>query len=395
MNIAIVARELNRITGTPIHIQMLCRYLCQRGHEVHLITMCEIHEDLDFSVCHVHRAEDEPGLSPFEKTRRLADTVLTISNQYSIEVIHAHYTHAIMAGVLNKIYNGPPVVVTLHGGEILMLETPWKYRLLRIGIQESDLVIAVSKACLSQTKKMLGIEPHSSRIIPDAIDPQMFQIKTDRDEIRESIQISPEAILGVFVGRLTAIKGVNLLVKAAGEILQRYEHCSFLFIGDGDLKLSLQQEAKKQGHQKRLQFIGYQPHVYVPSYLDAADFVVVPSLWEACGTIVLEALAAGKPIIASNAGGIPEIIQHRKNGLLFQRDDCQNLITTISDFLEADSSFLKMLSTNALKTASDFTYSKMTQKIEEAYQEAIRLHSQRVQEINPSTSAFFSDVCGV
>lgn len=149
MNIGIAVRDLSKISGTPIHVEMLCRYLVQVGHNVHLVTMTEIHKDMDFSGCHIHQAKDADGLSSYEKMQRFSEKLIDVTNRYALEIIHTHYTHAVLAGVLNKIFNNIPFVVTLHGGETLMMHTPWKYQLFKVGLQAAEIIISVSKAYLS------------------------------------------------------------------------------------------------------------------------------------------------------------------------------------------------------------------------------------------------------
>ena len=376
MNIGITVRDLSKISGTPIHVEMLCRYLKQVGHTVHLITMADIHKDMDFSGCHIHQAKDEKDLSSYEKMQRFSEKLIDVSNRLSLDIIHAHYTHGILAGVLNKIFHNIPFVFTLHGGETLMMQTPWKYHLFKMGLQEAETVISVSKAYLSITEEVFGIRINRPRVIHDAIYTKKFQqVNIDRNQVRASIQINPEATLGVFIGRLDAIKGPQLIIEAAAKVLPHRSELYFLFVGTGDMKLLLLERVRKQKMEKHFRFIGYQPHESIPNYLAAADFVILPSLWEAFGISMIETLSVGKPLIASNVGAIPEVIKHGQNGFLFQSNNSQHLAEAILNFLDADANYVETISANALKTAYEFDWSQIGPKIEKTYQETINLHS--------------------
>jgi glycosyltransferase involved in cell wall biosynthesis len=148
----------------------------------------------------------------------------------------------------------------------------------------------------------------------------------ERARVRAGLEIASEDITVVFVGRLVPQKGVHHLLTVAELLADREPAIRFLVVGDGTLRTELEEEARRAGLGS-VQFLGERHDV--PHLLAAADLVVVPSEWEPFGIVNLEAMAAGRPVIAFATGGIPEIVLDGETGLLVPHRDSLALAKAI------------------------------------------------------------------
>jgi len=135
----------------------------------------------------------------------------------------------------------------------------------------------------------------------------------------------------VFVGRLVRAKGVQLLVEAMARL--RTPGVDLVFVGDGPERPAVERLARRLGIDDRLHITGFVPHRRVPAVLASADLLVLPSVYEELGTVLIEAMHAGLPVVATCVGGIPEAIEHGVTGLLVEPGDAAGLATAIDSVL--------------------------------------------------------------
>jgi glycosyltransferase involved in cell wall biosynthesis len=135
----------------------------------------------------------------------------------------------------------------------------------------------------------------------------------------------------VFVGRLVRAKGVDLLVQAAARL--RTPGVDVVFVGDGAQRSDVERLARRLGVHDRVHVTGFVPHARVPAVLASADLLVLPSRYEELGTVLVEAMHAGLPVVASRVGGIPEAVEHGVSGLLVAPGDVGELAGAIDAVL--------------------------------------------------------------
>lgn len=140
----------------------------------------------------------------------------------------------------------------------------------------------------------------------------------------------------LYIGRFDIGKGVDYLIGAIPRVMKYNNNCSFLFVGDGTIRPKMEELARKLGVSEHTIFEGFVPHKDTNKYYQQCDIVAVPSVWhEPFGRSLIEAMACGKPVIATRVGGISEVISHGENGLLIEpansEDLAKALITLIND----------------------------------------------------------------
>src|SRR5215211_6329433 len=168
----------------------------------------------------------------------------------------------------------------------------------------------------------------------------------------------------LFVGRLAPQKGVSTLVEAAG--LLKDSSAQVLLVGDGPERSKLERHAERLGVDDRLHFVGFFAHERLPAVFAHADLLVLPSLYEELGTVLLEAMQAALPIVASRTGGIPDVIEDGVNGMLVPPGDPEALARAI-DRLLADRALANRLSEGAQKRGKDYDWEVLAGRVLQVY----------------------------
>lgn len=202
----------------------------------------------------------------------------------------------------------------------------WQLLLVRSTIPLADAVILNSRAVSAFAVAAEGVHPDKLVYIPNGIDIDAFTNSIDRTQLRAELGLLPEHLLIGSVGRMTRQKGFDILLEAI--TLCRRADFDLLLIGAGDEQVALQRQACVAGIAARIHFAGYRRDV--PSLLGALDLYVHPARFEGMPNALLEAMAAGCPIIATNVDGNSELITDGSYGWLVPPDDPSALATALA-----------------------------------------------------------------
>lgn len=226
------------------------------------------------------------------------------------QLIDAHYFYpdGVAAALLGRWFN-LPVVITARGSDINQIaEYTWPRQLIRWAAKRAAGVIAVS-AALRDRLVGLGVPDSKIRVLRNGVDLQRFR-PVNIDQAREQTGGVGHTLL--YVGHLKQGKGIALAVEA----LKSMPDTRLVIVGDGVLRNNLESWARECGVDDRVRFVGSRPHEELLYYYAAADALLLPSEREGMPNVVLEALACGTPVIATNVGGIPEVVSVPETGLL-------------------------------------------------------------------------------
>jgi predicted dehydrogenase/glycosyltransferase involved in cell wall biosynthesis len=193
----------------------------------------------------------------------------------------------------------------------------------RAAIQTLDRMIVVSEAS-AETYRNNGIQNHKLAVIANGISPA--PIRRRREVTRRELGIKPERALVLSVGRLTPQKAHCILIEAASRIISKEPEAAFLLVGDGPEYASLATNVERLGLSRSVTLLGHRDDV--PDLLDAADLFVLPSLFEGMPLVLLEAIAAGVPVVATRIGGIVEVLG-RDHPFLVEPNDGSELAEMI------------------------------------------------------------------
>jgi glycosyltransferase involved in cell wall biosynthesis len=238
------------------------------------------------------------------------------------DVIHAHWTLAGMAAWLGCILQRRPLALTLHGSDIFMApRIPGVAWLTRAILLRSQQVITNSRA-LAEAGMALGAPPERLEIIPIGINVEAFRPGTE-----------PREPLLLFVGSLIERKGVRVLLEAAAQVFQQLPTYRLAIVGEGPLRAAVEQQAQASGIASQVEFVGPQTQAEVSGWMRRARLFVLPSLEEAFGVVLLEAMASGTPCVATQVGGIPELVMPG-TGILVPPGDAPALAAAMVQALE-------------------------------------------------------------
>lgn len=253
-----------------------------------------------------------------------------------IDVVHAHWIlpQGFLAYLCKKLFN-VPYVATAHAGDVFPLKNKFFRLLSNLAIKNSDFCTANSTYTKKELKKISGSK--SIRLIPMGVDVNQFAGKSKNMGLSEKLGIKKEFILSV--GRLVEKKGTKYLIMAMRAVVEKFPNAKLIIVGDGPERNSLEALTKKLGLGRNVIFAGKISSNNLPEFYSSADLLVGPSIitesgdTEGLGVVFLEALASGTCVIGSDVGGIPDIIEHNKTGLLVRQKDSKQLAAAISRLL--------------------------------------------------------------
>ncbi|MCK5512598.1 MAG: glycosyltransferase family 4 protein, partial [Thermodesulfovibrionia bacterium] len=195
-------------------------------------------------------------------------------------------------------------------------------------------------------------------------------ISIDAGKKRNELRVGQDTMLVGMIGRLEPVKGPEYFIEAIYFITEKFPEVRFLIAGDGALRNELEFRCKKLNIFDKLIFTGWREDV--PEILSVLDIVVVPSLNEAVGRILIEAGACGKPVVATRVGGIPEVVQDNQTGILVPPRDAYELARAVISLLEDKNKRQKMGETAKNWVDDKFSASRMVKGFSDLYDEMQR-----------------------
>jgi N-acetyl-alpha-D-glucosaminyl L-malate synthase BshA len=295
--------------------------LARRGHQIHFITY-----DSPFRLrgyaerVFFHQVETRMGRYPlfdhFPYTLALASKQYEVVLQERLEVLHVHYAipHATTAYLARQMLNGEwplKVITTLHGTDITLVgQESSFYGITKFSIEQSNAVTAVSTYLRDETYRAFGCVSCDVRVIPNFVNLQEYRPA----EPAARPQVAPVGHKVIsHVSNFREVKRVKDVVRVFARI-QRAMPATLIMIGDGPERMDAENEARELGVNADVRFLGRLDSV--ASLLQGSDLFILPSQTESFGLAALEAMACGAPVVATRAGGLPEVIDDGVNGIL-------------------------------------------------------------------------------
>jgi len=295
----------------------------------------------------------------------LLPEIRRLHEQHPVHVIHAHSAlpcgHA--ASLLSRELK-IPFVVTVHGldafssRQVTGYAGKWCVRVSQSVYRTACSVICVSERVRSQVIEGAGARVNTT-VLYNGVDPEMFAPP----------ESEPEAPVVLSVGNLIPVKGHELLLRACGAIRDRFPQLSLEIIGDGPEQAHLQRLAGEQGLTGRVHFRGRQSRREVAEAMRRATIFALPSRYEGLGCVYLEAMSAGRPVVACLGQGIDEVIEPDMNGCLIDADDLQGLIDTLARLLQQAELRRRMGDTARRTILHGYTLAEQAARLFQVYRE--------------------------
>lgn len=353
--------------------------MAERGHDVHIISYAAPFRFRAFTTrLKLHEVEVSAyplfRYPPYDLA--LANTILEVAEDEGLDLIHAHYAvpHAISAHLAREMLceagKHVRIITTLHGTDVTIVGQERGYRrITRFGIEQSDAVTAVSDNLANESAQLLGVPRERIQVIPNFVDTDRFQPEVNAE--RRAMLALPGEKIVMHISNFREVKR-PLDVIEAFSLIPDSVRARLIMIGDGPLIRACKDRAHALGVGEHVRFIGT---VDTPwELLPQADVFLLPSQTESFGLVALEAMSCGVPVVASNAGGLPEVVTPGETGYLCEVGNVAEMGDRLAQLLSDDA----LRATMGLRcreiALTRFSKEALTQKWEDFYTEVMNIN---------------------
>ena len=350
--------------------------LAQRGHEVHFISY-----DQPFRLAHFHERvffhevemEDYPLFKHPPYTLALAVALHDAARKYELDLVHVHYAipHATSAWVACEMLQGErdlKIVTTLHGTDITLVGLhPSFQAITQFSILRSHGLTAVSEFLKRETIRDFSVPEDRIEVVPNFVDTRIYRPGLKPCH-RATLAPEGEKIV-MHISNFRPVKRVEDVIEVFASILKKIPS-RLVLVGDGPDRPRARLKVEELGLQDRVVFLGeYTP---VQELLSCADLFLLPSKSESFGLAALEAMACGSPVIASRAGGLPEVIIDGETGYLCEPGDIDDMGAAGVRVLGDDKHWKELSDTGRSLAVKNFSSERIVPDYEEYYRRVLR-----------------------
>ncbi len=321
------------VCGSENHLLTLLPKLDKKKYDLSLILLVEENKLLEdyarqFEIAGI---PVEKIIIKYDLDPLLVLKLYRLLQRLDCQILHTHLIHADLYGTSAGVLKRAPIIVSTKHNDNLFRNS-WFYAFLdRMAARFSDQTIVISEALRKFFVEIEKIDPSMIKRIYYGLDlpgPVEAQHSKNKCFIREEFQIASKAPLIGIVGRLILQKGHVFLLDAFAKLLQTFSDARLLVVGDGYLREELHAKTISLGISGSVIFTGFRNDI--PAIMNSIDILVQPSLWEGFGLVLLEAMSANTPIVATRVSAIPEIVVDGETGLLVAPGNVDGLVDAIS-----------------------------------------------------------------
>lgn len=288
--------------------------------------------------------------------------------QERIDLLHTHLYHPNMYGRLAAFREGIPVVCTVHN---IYVRPKLHRRLINRWLAEKTArIIAVSSRVRDDILRYDRVQSSKVLVVPNGVEMARFAPSLTRQRARERLGITDDRYIIGTLGRLETQKGLPYLIEALRLLSESGNRAFLLIVGSGREEGRLREMVSRCGLEDCVQFLGMRRDV--PEIHRVMDVFVLPSLWEGLPIALLEAMASGLPVVATPVGGIPEVIQNGKNGLLVPKEDPVALAEALLKIRQSPL-WAEELGREGRETVRErYSHRRVAEHVMEIYRESLR-----------------------
>ncbi len=349
--------------------------LARRGHEIHFITYASPFRLRGYAEgVYFHEVDTRMGRYPlfdhFPYTLALASKQHEVAMRERLDVLHVHYAvpHATTAYLAREMLEGQwplKVITTLHGTDITLVgQESSFYAITKFSIERSDAVTAVSNFLRDETHRAFGCGTCDIRAIPNFVN--LAEYRPADDGRCEGLAPEDHRIL-THVSNFREVKRVRDVIRVFARV-RRAMPATLLMVGDGPDRTDAENEARELGVSEDVRFLGRLDTV--ANLLQSTDLFILPSQTESFGLAALEAMACGAPVVATRAGGLPEVVDDGVNGILEPVGSVEAMGRRAVELLRDPARHAEMRAA-AIARAHDFSADRIVPMYEALYREVI------------------------
>lgn len=374
--------------GAETHVYEITKRLIVNGHEVEVFTS-DLYKEIPFQRMKKHDGQyDGIRVHHFRAYTLGGDlhyvmmpSMFLPMLRYECDIIHVHsygYFHVNIASFKRSIQPNIKMVFTPHfhpawsmwGGEKRKkIRRIYDRFISRFVIANTDAIIGVSSHEIQHMRE-LGLDMSKVHIIPNGIDTKLFNPPPQAEKFLDAYNIEKgDKKIVLYVGRLASNKGLDILVRSAKLILKNQPNTLFVLVGsDAGERSRIERMINGLGLNNNFILTGHikDPEIFRAAYT-ACDIFVLPSEYEAFGIVLLEAMACGKPCVATRVGGVSEVVEDGRTGVLVEYGDVHALAKAISYLLDKDDIRMKMGQYGRNRVLKNFDWDVIVSRIEKVY----------------------------
>jgi D-inositol-3-phosphate glycosyltransferase len=378
--------------GMNVYILQVAQALGNIGIQIEIYTRKHKEDkrivvQLSKNVRVIHIPQKEKDI--YKDIQNFSNLVIQFINQSNLkyDLIHGHYYYSSLVGIKLKQKLKIPLVTTFHTLGVLKqiyggIHDRKRIRSEEYIIKETDRIFVFTQIEKNDLIDHYHAQSDKIRIIPPGVNHSLFYPHNKKIS-RKKLDLHPTKKIILFIGRIDPIKGITFLIESIAHLVQMnpvFKNKFLVLLVGGDVKSREFQNNKEVIQIKKLiyekdldccvRFISSQPHHILPLYYSSSDLVVMPSVYESFGLVVLEAMATGAPVIATKVGGLQYLISDKHTGRLFESRNIPQLANIINELFSDEKQRLR-LGKSAQKQSLNFCWDKQAIKILKEYKTLI------------------------
>jgi glycosyltransferase involved in cell wall biosynthesis len=295
---------------------------------------------------------------------QVVNHMLEICRKERVQIWHGHDYKSNALGLLLRRFWPMRLVTTVHGWVQQTRRTPLYYWMDRLCLPRYEVVICVSpdlhERCLAA-----GVPKNRCVLIENGVDTSEYRRRGHVREAKKNLGMAPDRFLVGAVGRLSAEKGFDILIRAVDNLVRQGLDLELAIVGEGDEKTNLQNLIAELGCSDRIRLLGYRSDM--PAVYEAMDVYALSSLREGLPNVLLEAMASEVPVVATRIAGVPRLIQSEQNGVLVEPGSTEDLTREVGRLL-GDQELRFRLRTSGRRTVeANYSFALRMKKIQSIY----------------------------
>jgi N-acetyl-alpha-D-glucosaminyl L-malate synthase BshA len=355
--------------GSGVVATELGKHLAERGHEISFVSyetplrLGTLPERVSY---HEVEIEQYPLLKHFPYTLALASKLAEVARLQNLDILHAHYAIPFGAAALlaRQIVSERPVkvVMTLHGTDITLVGNNASFKpVTKMAIEQADAVTVVSRYLREETHRQFEVD-RDLEVIYNFIDPERHE-NDPCPCVPACSRLTQKTLM--HISNFRPVKRIRDVVAVFAKV-SAVVNSRLVLVGDGPDRPLAVETAKELGVLDRVRFVGVVDQV--ATLLNVADLFLLPSSTESFGLVALEAMASGVPVIASDTGGIPEVVQDGVTGFLAPVGDVDRMAACAIDLLRDERKRRLFGSAGRERARDQFDYQKIVPQYEAVYE---------------------------
>jgi N-acetyl-alpha-D-glucosaminyl L-malate synthase BshA len=365
------------VGGSGIVATELAKTLADRGHQVHLVSTDPPFRLGDYQAGLMFHQVNTPSYPLFREPQyvlSLANKVVQVAREFRLEIIHAHYAipHATAALLSRQVLESgghtvPRVVTTLHGTDITLIGSdPSFSEIVAYSIEKSDGVTAVSESLREATRRELCVR-RDIEVIPNCLDCDVYK-RREVSALRRRFAPDPSTKLVIHVSNFRPVKRIDAVMEVFARV-SRSVPARLLLVGDGPELGTAYRLGRELNIAPLVEVLGAQEDV-IP-LLSCADVFLLPSAQESFGLAALEAMACEVPVVASNVGGLPEVITHGVTGFLHDPADLDGMAASVVALLTDAALHRRVADAACRRVGEEFCVDRVVPMYERYYERVL------------------------